>query len=51
MLKHVLNKGNTTTYEWRTGTKPEKVDLTQVVIDTTDEQDPVTTDSTDVRTI
>jgi hypothetical protein len=33
----------------RTGTKPEKVDLTKVVIDTTDEQDPVVTDSVDVR--
>ena len=49
ILKHVLKNGNTTTYEWRTGTKPEKVDLTKVVIDTTDEQDPVVTDSVDVR--
>lgn len=48
MLKHVLKNGNTTTYEWRTGTKPEKVDLTKVVIDTTDEQDPVVTDSVDI---
>ena len=48
-MKHVLKNGNTTTYEWRTGTKPEKVYLTKVVIDTTDEQDPVVTDSVDVR--
>lgn len=51
MLKHVLKNGNTTTYEWRTGTKPEKVDLTKVVIDTTDEQDPVVTDSVDVSVL
>lgn len=51
MLKHVLKNGNTTTYEWRTGTKPEKVDLTKIVIDTTDEQDPVVTDSVDVRVL
>lgn len=51
MLSHVIKNGNTTTYEWRTGTKPEKVDQTKIVIDTTDEQDPVTTDSTDVGNI
>lgn len=48
MLKHVLKSGNTTTYEWRTGTKPEKIDLAKIVIDTTDEQDPVTADSADI---
>ncbi|XP_052091242.1 CDK5 regulatory subunit-associated protein 3-like [Mytilus californianus] len=47
MLKHIIKNGNTTTYEWRTGTKPEKIDCTKLFIDTTDEQDPLT-DSADI---
>ncbi|OWF41135.1 CDK5 regulatory subunit-associated protein 3-like [Mizuhopecten yessoensis] len=39
MLKYVQNSGDTTTYEWRTGTKPEKVEETPILIDLGDEQD------------
>lgn len=39
VLKYVQKNGNTTTYEWRTGTKPDKIDETAVVIDVSDEKD------------
>ena len=39
MLKFVVTHGNCTTYQWRTGEKPEKVIEPKTFIDTTDEQD------------
>ena len=39
MMKYLLENGNTTTYQWRTGNKPEVVEEAKIFIDTTDEQD------------
>lgn len=41
MLKYVMQNGNTTTYQWRTGEKPEVVEESKIFIDTTDEVDVV----------
>ncbi|XP_054714638.1 CDK5 regulatory subunit-associated protein 3-like isoform X2 [Uloborus diversus] len=32
MLKHIIEKGNTTTFEWRTGEPPEVIEVTTPVI-------------------
>ncbi|CAG5131829.1 unnamed protein product [Candidula unifasciata] len=42
LLKHILSKGNTTTFEWRTGRVPSKVEEVQIKIDLSDEQDAAT---------
>ncbi|KAH9523867.1 CDK5 regulatory subunit-associated protein 3 [Bulinus truncatus] len=39
LLKHILSKGNTTTYEWKTGKKPNKIDNQDISIDFSDELD------------
>ncbi|KAI8767290.1 CDK5 regulatory subunit-associated protein 3 [Biomphalaria glabrata] len=39
LLKYVLSKGNTTTYEWRTGKKPNKIVHQDILIDLTDESE------------
>ncbi|XP_033733350.1 CDK5 regulatory subunit-associated protein 3-like [Pecten maximus] len=39
MLKHVQEFGDTTTYEWKTGTKPEKIVEASILINLDDEQD------------
>ena len=39
MLKFIHTHGNVTTYEWRTGNKPVRVQEEVVVIDTKDEED------------
>ncbi|ESP02849.1 hypothetical protein LOTGIDRAFT_230360 [Lottia gigantea] len=44
-LKHVIKKGNTTTYEWKMGKKPVHIDETSILIDTSDEND--TADNTE----
>lgn len=41
MLKYVQSHGDTTTYEWKTGTKPEKVVEAAILINLDDEQDQV----------
>ncbi|KAL5009859.1 hypothetical protein ScPMuIL_012164 [Solemya velum] len=40
VLRFVISHGNCTTYEWRTGKKPEVVEEPKISIDVTDEQDP-----------
>ncbi|XP_050404822.2 CDK5 regulatory subunit-associated protein 3 [Patella vulgata] len=40
-LKHVQSRGNTTTFEWKTGKIPDKVEASSILIDTTDEDDLV----------
>jgi hypothetical protein len=49
ILAHIIHKGNTTVYEWRTGTKPNKIEKT---IDTTynfiiDDDKPIKDDNKD----
>ncbi|BFZ06477.1 hypothetical protein BsWGS_09515 [Bradybaena similaris] len=39
LLKHILSKGNTSTFEWRTGRAPSKVEEEHITIDLSDEQD------------
>ncbi|XP_060074936.1 CDK5 regulatory subunit-associated protein 3-like [Ylistrum balloti] len=39
MLRYIQERGDTTTYEWRTGTKPEKVEEKAFLINLEDEQD------------
>ncbi|KAK3105980.1 hypothetical protein FSP39_010044, partial [Pinctada imbricata] len=39
MMTYLLQNGNTTTYQWRTGDKPEVVEEAKIFIDITDEQD------------
>ncbi|XP_059151211.1 CDK5 regulatory subunit-associated protein 3-like [Physella acuta] len=39
LLKHILSKGNTTTYEWRIGKAPKQIDQQDISIDLADEQD------------
>lgn len=39
MLKYIMEKGNTTTYQWRTGEKPEVIEEAKIFIDTSDETD------------
>lgn len=39
MLKYIMEKGNTTTYQWRTGEKPEVIEEAKVFIDTSEENE------------
>ncbi|XP_048730566.2 CDK5 regulatory subunit-associated protein 3-like [Ostrea edulis] len=39
VLKYIMEKGNTTTYQWRTGEKPEVIEEAKIFIDTSDETD------------
>lgn len=39
MLKYILENGNTTTYQWRTGQKPEVIEEAKVFIDTSEENE------------
>jgi len=39
LLKHLLSRGNTTTFEWRTGRVPSHVEEQDISIDVSDEQD------------
>ncbi|XP_041371768.1 CDK5 regulatory subunit-associated protein 3-like [Gigantopelta aegis] len=39
MLQHVMAHGNTTTYQWKYGKKPEHIEESAIFIDTADEQD------------
>ena len=41
MLKFLQSHGNVTTYEWRTGSKPVRIQEYFVVIDTKDEDDGI----------
>ncbi|XP_071100814.1 CDK5 regulatory subunit-associated protein 3-like [Haliotis cracherodii] len=40
-LKFIISNGDVTTYQWRTGSAPVKVEDTNIQIDTTDEQEVV----------
>ncbi|XP_046568066.1 CDK5 regulatory subunit-associated protein 3-like [Haliotis rubra] len=40
-LKFVVSHGDVTTYQWRTGSAPDRVEDTNIQIDTTDEQEVV----------
>lgn len=39
MLKYIMENGNTTTYQWRTGQKPEVIEEAKVFIDTSEENE------------
>ncbi|CAL1536755.1 unnamed protein product [Lymnaea stagnalis] len=48
LLKHILSKGNTSTYEWRTGQPPTRTDHQEIAIDLSDEQDAAANGTNDV---
>ena len=41
MLRHIITHGNTSTYHWKYGKKPDRVEESTIFIDTADEQDVV----------
>lgn len=41
MLKYLMENGNSTTYQWRTGEKPEVIEEAKIFIDTSDENEVV----------
>ena len=41
MLRHIITHGNTSTYHWKYGKKPVRVEESTIFIDTADEQDVV----------
>ena len=41
MLKYLMENGNSTTYQWRTGEKPEVIEEAKIFIDTSDENEIV----------
>jgi len=48
LLKHLLSKGNTTTFEWRTGHVPKQVQDQDITFDLSDEQDTMTGEAEDI---
>lgn len=39
MLKLIAQRGNVTTYEWRVGSAPSRIEQNRTTADTTDEQE------------
>lgn len=48
LLKHLINKGNTTTFEWRTGRKPTQIEDQTVSIDLSDETEATNEEEADI---
>ncbi|GFN75969.1 Cdk5 regulatory subunit-associated protein 3, partial [Plakobranchus ocellatus] len=48
LLKHLIDKGNTTTFEWRTGRTPDQVEDQNVSIDLSDEMEVATEGDVDI---
>ncbi|GFR99291.1 CDK5 regulatory subunit-associated protein 3 [Elysia marginata] len=48
LLKHLINNGNTTTFQWRTGRKPTQVEDQTVSIDLSDETEATIEEEADI---